>query len=200
MDKARYILAVLLLVSVPPSIALWYAIHPWAHRWRRLGPGLTYAVLSVPALGLGWTLWWFRSPLVGRSLGSSPGLIALAVLAAVAGGWLAVQRRKQLTQKILVGVPELSKSDSGRLLTDGIYGRTRNPRYLEFVLLTLAYVALANYSGVWVLWAMTLPALHLVVLLEERELQTRFGPEYEEYCRHVPRYFAWRAAVRPPPG
>ena len=31
-------------------------------------------------------------------------------------------------------------------------------------------------------------AIHLVVLLEERELRDRFGAEYEEYCRRVPRY------------
>ena len=35
-----------------------------------------------------------------------------------------------------MGTPELSPSDHGHLLTDGIYGRVRNPRYIE-VLATL---------------------------------------------------------------
>jgi protein-S-isoprenylcysteine O-methyltransferase Ste14 len=30
------------------------------------------------------------------------------------------------------------------------------------------------------------------VLLEERELRDRFGAEYEEYCRRVPRYIPKR--------
>jgi protein-S-isoprenylcysteine O-methyltransferase Ste14 len=90
-----------------------------------------------------------------------------------------------------VGVPEVSKTDKGRLLSEGIYARTRNPRYLEFVAFSFVYVAFANHTGTWVLFALIFPALHLVVLLEERELRERFGAEYEEYCGRVPRYLRW---------
>jgi protein-S-isoprenylcysteine O-methyltransferase Ste14 len=30
--------------------------------------------------------------------------------------------------------------------------------------------------------------MHIIVLLEEKELKERFGRGYEEYCRRVPRY------------
>ena len=69
----------------------------------------------------------------------------LAVPAAVLGIRIARARRRFLTQRILVGVPEISNSDRGRLITDGIYGRVRNPRYLEFILLSFVYVAFVNY-------------------------------------------------------
>jgi protein-S-isoprenylcysteine O-methyltransferase Ste14 len=113
----------------------------------------------------------------------------------VLGIRIARARRRFLTQRILVGVPEISSADKGRLITDGIYGRVRNPRYLELILLSFVYVAFANYSGVWLLYALTFPAIHLVVLLEERELRERFGAEYEEYCRRVPRYVPSRRAT-----
>jgi protein-S-isoprenylcysteine O-methyltransferase Ste14 len=119
----------------------------------------------------------------------------LAVPAAVLGVRIAHARRRHLTQRILVGVPEISSSDKGRLITDGIYGRIRNPRYLEFLLLSFVYVAFANYSGVWVIYALMFPAIHLVVLLEEPELRERFGAEYEEYCRRVPRYIPRRRSA-----
>ena len=112
----------------------------------------------------------------------------LAVPAAVVGIRIARARRRFLTQRILVGVPEISNSDKGQLITGGIYGRVRNPRYLEFLLLSFVYVAFVNYLGIWLLYAVMFPAIHLVVLLEERELRERFGAEYEEYCRRVPRY------------
>ena len=52
-------------------------------------------------------------------------------------------------------------------------------------------MAFANYSGAWALYALMFPAIHLVVLLEERELGERFGAEYEDYRRRVPRYLPW---------
>ena len=85
--------------------------------------------------------------------------------------------------------------EKGRLLTEGVYARTRNPRYLEFLLSLLGFVAIANHVGTWLLLALCLPAVHLVVRLEERELRDRFGAEYDEYCRQVPRYLPRRASL-----
>jgi len=62
-------------------------------------------------------------------------------------------------------------------------------RYVEFTVFVLAYVAFANYAGTWILWALGWPAIHAVVLLEERELHDRFGQEYVDYCRLVPRRY-----------
>ena len=188
MDKARWIIAVLLMVSLPPAIGGWYLIHPFARFWRRLGTVASFCIIYSLLIASGVLLWHFRSLLVGRDLGFQPVLLVLAVPAAVVGGVIAAKRRKRLNQRILVGVPEISNTDKGRLVCEGIYARTRNPRYLEFLTFSLAYVAFANYTGTWILYLLTFPAIHLVVLLEERELRARFGAEYEEYCRRVPRY------------
>jgi len=192
MAQARYALGVLILISVPISIGLWYAIHPFARAWRRVGPIWTYVILAVPACAVCALVWSNRDFLLGTDLGTQPLLIALAVPGLVAGGLLARARRRHLTQRVLTGVPELSSRDKGRLLTEGVYARVRNPRYLEFLLFVFAYVAFTNYLGAWVLFALSFPAIHLVVLLEERELRDRFGAEYEDYCRKVPRYIPRR--------
>ena len=192
MDKARWIIAVLLMVSLPPAIGGWYLIHPFARFWRRLGTVASFCIIYSLLIASGVLLWHFRSLLVGRDLGFQPVLLVLAVPAAVVGGVIAAKRRKHLNQRILVGVPEISSADKGRLVCEGIYARTRNPRYLEFLTFSLAYVAFANYTGTWILYLLTFPAIHLVVLLEEPELRARFGAEYEEYCRRVPRYIPRR--------
>jgi protein-S-isoprenylcysteine O-methyltransferase Ste14 len=188
MDTARYIVAVMVLVSVPPAIGLWYGIHPFARAWRRIGAAGTYAVLSVPALGLGWLLWTWRRLLVGTDLGTRPALMAAGVVAFAVAAGIAWARRRLLTRRILVGVPELSRTDKGRLLADGIYARVRNPRYVEFMLFVLGYAAFANFAGTWILMLLVIPAMHLLVLMEEQELRERFGGEYEAYCRRVPRW------------
>jgi protein-S-isoprenylcysteine O-methyltransferase Ste14 len=195
MDKARYFIAVTLAVTLVPAISAWFVIHPFTRFWRRLGTVASFSIIYSLLISVCVLLWEFRAALVGLDLGFRPWLMLLAVPAAVLGIAIARARRRFLTQRILVGVPEISNSDKGRLITDGIYGRVRNPRYLEFILLSFVYVAFANYSGTWLLYALIFPALHLVVLLEERELGERFGAEYEDYRRRVPRYIPKRRSA-----
>lgn len=192
MDKARWFVAVIMVAMLPPAIGAWYIIHPFARFWRRLGTVASFSIIYSLLIAGAAVLWHFSPVLVGRDLGFQPLLIVLAVPAVVAGGSIARLRRRHLNQRILVGVPEISTTDKGCLLTEGIYARTRNPRYLEFLLLSFAYVAFANYSGAWIVYLLMFPAIHLVVLLEEPELRERFGAEYEEYCRRVPRYIPTR--------
>jgi protein-S-isoprenylcysteine O-methyltransferase Ste14 len=188
MDEARYVVAVLMIVFTPPAIGSWYLIHPFARFWRRLGVVATFSILYSLLLSACLLLWEFRKPLLGADMGFEPLLLFLAVPAAVAGAIVARRRRRVLSERVRNGIPEVSDKDKGHLVTEGIYAQTRNPRYIEMLLFCLAYVAFANYTGAWILCALLFPSIHLVVLLEERELRARFGAEYEEYCRRVPRY------------
>jgi protein-S-isoprenylcysteine O-methyltransferase Ste14 len=130
-----------------------------------------------------------RSLLLGADLGTSWPLVALAAIWVTLAGSIARHRIKLLRFSILVGTPELSPAAyPGRLLTEGIYARIRHPRYVEVTMWVLGYALLANYTGTYLLWLLGLPTLHLVVLLEERELRQRFGADYDEYARRVPRY------------
>ena len=188
LNPIRYLFAVMPVVTVPPLILLWYAIHPFARAWRRIGARWTYGILMVPALGVCWASFTERKTLVGTDLGTRPALIVLGVAALLLAGVLSQVRRKYLTQQILMGVPELSATDKGKLLTEGIYGRIRNPRYVEFLTFIFGVAAIANHLGVWILLLASVPAFELIVVLEERELRERFGAEFDEYCRRVPRW------------
>jgi len=188
MATVRYFIAVWTLLTVPPALALWYAIHPFARSWRKIGLIATYSVLMIPTVCLGWLLWQMRETLVGADWGTQPALLVLGAVAAVVGGWVTRARRRHLTQHILTGGPELSSADKGHLLTEGIYARVRNPRYIESLFFVLAYACVANHSGTWALAVLSVPAIHIIVLLEESELRNRFGTEYDDYCRRVPRW------------
>ena len=80
----------------------------------------------------------------------------------------------------------------GQLLTEGPYAIVRHPRYIEFALGSFGYAAIANYLGAWIVALLAPPLLHLVVLMEERELTQRFGDEYRESVARVPRYLPRR--------
>ena len=76
----------------------------------------------------------------------------------------------------------------GALLTEGLYAKCRNPRYIEGFLGTLGYSLFANYFGAYVVTLLAVPGIYLLVLAEEAELRDRFGAPYQEYCARVPRF------------
>ena len=187
MNSVRYYAALIVLVCTPPGFLLWFLIHPFARFWRRLGAGWTYAILTVPTLAVMAGAFALRGPLLVIEFGTSYILIGLAVLCLIGTAAIGVKRRKHLTLGILSGLPELSRDQKpGVLLTDGIYGKLRHPRYVEALLAILAYAFFANYLAAYGVFLLSLPVVCLIVVLEERELLDRFGTEYGEYCRRVP--------------
>jgi protein-S-isoprenylcysteine O-methyltransferase Ste14 len=131
----------------------------------------------------------FRHILLGRELGTSVPLIVLAFPLLVAGGIVSRKRKRHLTFKMLAGAPELAPESPGAgLLTEGIYGRIRHPRYVEFTLALLGWTFFANYLGLYITTALLIAALLVIVALEERELRERFGQAYIDYSARVPRF------------
>jgi len=77
-----------------------------------------------------------------------------------------------------------------RLVTTGLFGRIRNP-IMAAELLVIWAVALYLASAGAALYAVAISIVaHLAVVhVEEPELRRRFGSQYEEYRRRVPRWF-----------
>ena len=189
MDQFRYFLGVLVVIAIPPTIVWWYVVHPLVDFWRGVGVRLTLTVVGVILVGGMAGLFLVREPLMGRDLGTNWVFVGIAAWLAVFAIWIAVERRRHLTMRIQLGVPELEAGGKGgKLLTEGVYAIIRNPRYVEIIVGTLAYALFANWSGPYMVTALSVLALHGIVLLEERELAERFGDEYLAYNARVPRY------------
>jgi protein-S-isoprenylcysteine O-methyltransferase Ste14 len=185
---------VLLVVGIPPGVAWWFLIHPFVGFWRRLGARTALATVALSMISTMVLLAMVRDRLMGRDLGTDWRLVAVAAVLATAAVSIGTWRRRHLTTRVLAGMPEL-EGDAGNLLTEGPYAVLRHPRYVEVACAVFAYAAFSNHVGPWVVAVATLPALHLVVVLEERELRERFGAEYEAYRARVPRYLPrWGAA------
>ena len=188
MDTVRYYLALLLVVLVPPIVVFWCAVHPLAAVWRRVGPWAAYSVLLGIVFVLGWGCFLLREVLTGRDLGTHLLPLVLGFSLYLISIPLEIQIRKYLTLKTLVGWQELAPNGmESKLLKEGIYGRVRHPRYVSTMVGMVGFALLTNYSGVYVVVALTLPGLYLITILEERELLVRFGEEYRRYQEEVPR-------------
>jgi len=75
-----------------------------------------------------------------------------------------------------------------KLVTSGIYSKTRNPVYLSFMIIVLG-IAIFSRMSLTALWVIvTVLVLYWVAKSEESDLETKFGEQYRAYKRNVPRF------------
>jgi len=76
-----------------------------------------------------------------------------------------------------------------QLVVRGLYRYVRNPM-ISGVIFVLCGEAALLLSWPQAIWAACFLGINLIFipLLEEPQLQRRFGDSYAEYCRHVPRF------------
>ena len=78
---------------------------------------------------------------------------------------------------------------SSSLVTDGVFGWTRQPIYLGMLLIQLGLALFLGKLSPFVVPIMLGPFLHYrFVVIEEGMLAARFGDEYEAYRRRVRRW------------
>jgi protein-S-isoprenylcysteine O-methyltransferase Ste14 len=76
-----------------------------------------------------------------------------------------------------------------RLVVGGFYRYVRNPMYLGVLMLIAGQGVLFWSSSLWEYLGVVAIAFHLFVLVyEEPTLRRKYGEDYEEFCRHVPRW------------
>ncbi|MFQ5703869.1 MAG: methyltransferase family protein [Gemmatimonadales bacterium] len=189
MDTVRYFVALLMLPAMVFAISYWLIIHPLAGFWRRFHPLITYGVVTVVCLLLAAGVYLVRAPLLSVEFGTSLTLIPVAIVSYGVSLAIEVRCRKYLKFRILAGLPEVTGSETaGKLLTEGIYSRLRNPRYVGVMFAVIAVACFTNYLISYLLIPATALGLYVIVILEERELGERFGSEYQSYCDRVPRF------------
>lgn len=78
-----------------------------------------------------------------------------------------------------------------RLVTDGVFGYTRNPLYVGVSIALCGLALILDLDWILLLIVPSFVLLHFaVVRREERYLEQKFGDAYRHYKARVPRYFA----------
>jgi protein-S-isoprenylcysteine O-methyltransferase Ste14 len=85
----------------------------------------------------------------------------------------------------------IDRDTPGKLMTGGVFARTRNPIYVGLGLLFLGTFLLQGRLAFLVLALLMIALLHDLILREERFLTETYGDAYREYCTHVRRYWTW---------
>jgi protein-S-isoprenylcysteine O-methyltransferase Ste14 len=166
--------------------SFWLLIHPNADYWRSR-PGSPYRIL-LPAWIAMWLLlaaitaywrdltvfhrWWCWIPAV-----------------ALFGAGLALYKLSGIgfTPAQLGGLPEVLRDHRRqRLVTTGIRARVRHPVYLGHLCEMLAWSIGTGLAVCWVLTVLAIVTGAVMIRMEDKELENRFGQEYRQYRSTVP--------------
>jgi protein-S-isoprenylcysteine O-methyltransferase Ste14 len=195
MDTARYIVALLVMVTFPGAILFWFSVHPFVGFWRKLGPAASYTILVGMMVAVGVAMFVTRERVLAVEYGTNSILVAVGLLLYGVAAAISVQCRKHLKFSVLTGLPEIAPDrKAGKLLTGGVYGIVRHPRYVSVFFGLIAVALFTNYLAAYVVLGVLTPVTYIMTLLEERELRDRFGQEYVDYSRRVPRFIPRRVA------
>jgi len=166
--------------------SFWLMIHPWTNYWRsrRTSP---YRVLVPIWVGMWVLLGLIASPWRDLLLYDSWWTwIPAAVLFAI-GAWIYRRSGTGFSAVQLGGLPEVTLGHrEQKLAISGIRAYVRHPVYLGHF---CEMVAWSVGTGLAVCYALTTFALvigAIMIRLEDRELEQRFGEEYRDYRSRVP--------------
>lgn len=108
----------------------------------------------------------------------------------------------QALRAVVIGLAYIQRGGKDRrihadaLVTEGLFRHSRNPLYVGNALVYLGlFIILNSTLGYLVGVPFFLMAYWCITLAEENFLLGRFGSEYAEYCRSVPRYLPRLARV-----
>ncbi len=168
--------------------AYWLLVHPFVGWWRA-----RRARLAV--VGPVWLLLWIAAGAASQPLLHT--FVYTTRLAWVPGGLLMLaalaiyrQARRDFSTDQLLGRSELEpEKHEQRLVTTGIRGRVRHPYYLAHTANLLGMTIGTGSAALYALAAFGFVTGLVMVALEERELEERFGEAYREYKRRVPLLF-----------
>ncbi len=177
-----FITSVVMLVIFLPIPIILFLLHTCIRLWRKIGRA-TYRIAAVVWFALGVLIILLRKYLLTSAL-SFPLSAKLIGLLLVAGGFvLSAVAQKHLSLQRLIGMPQiLPEVRKQRLITTGIYGKIRHPRYLSYILILEGWFLFSGY----IVFPVIALALLVIIPLEEHELIKRFGQAYLKYRQQVP--------------
>lgn len=147
-------------------------------KYRNLVFILFYAILFVPSPPL------FSPEIFGSTYYLWPIILGLVITCTGQG-----VRGATIGLAYIVRGGKEGKPYADGLVTEGIFKHCRNPLYVGNILMLLGVGILANsLIYVAIMMPLFLFIYQAIVLAEENFLRSKFGPGYDEYCKHVNRW------------
>ncbi len=180
----------LLACSVYCTIPLfWLVVHPFIDRWRRSGRRAYRLILPIWALfiiAIFLAMWPFR---FARFYANWYAWAAAAPLFLI-GFSIYSAAFRSFHHTLVSGLAELEPGQHRQqLVTTGIRSRVRHPIYLGHLCEILGWCLGTGLIALYALAGFAILTGALMIRIEDRELEARFGEAYRAYRRTVPAVF-----------
>jgi protein-S-isoprenylcysteine O-methyltransferase Ste14 len=186
-DKLIDTLGLVYCLYLFPIPFFWLLIHPAIRFWRRFGNRSLW--LAAPVwLVVDAAIILMRGLLYAERIPRSAVTWVLGGALLVLANWVGLRVVRDIGLRRLVGVREMNPREAGRLVSSGIYGQLRHPRYLAAMLELLGWASLTGAVGIFLLAILSVLLYQLIAPLEEQELREQYGQQFEAYARKVPRF------------
>ncbi len=177
----------MLACSVYCTIPLfWLVVHPFIDRWRRRGRRAYALILPIWAVfitGAFLIIWPFR---LARYYSTWATWVPAAFLFWT-GFSIYSAAFKSFDRAQVSGLAELEPGQHRQeLVTSGIRARVRHPIYLGHLCEILAWCVGTGLIALFALAGFAIITGTLMIRIEDRELEARFGKPYRAYRRAVP--------------
>ena len=150
-----------------------------------------FAIVTLPLMvTVVVPLWIAERYDVKLFFGRSIGFVTLQVVGLVLFNFGLIVFLASLQRFAVDGKGTLAPWDPPRVfVVRGVYQFVRNPMISGIIMLLFgeAVVLLSLAHAIWAVGFLALNLLYIPVV-EEPQLERRFGESYREYCRHVPRF------------
>jgi len=160
--------------------AYWFLVHPFAALWRKRKISLKHVGWVWPLLWVlagAITVQWRHISLYREPLTWVPGVALIAVAMYVYS-----RARRDFSEDQVLGRSELEpEKHEQRLVTTGIRSRIRHPYYLAHLCHLLGWTVGTGSAVLCGMSAFAVVTGAVMIQMEERELEQRFGDEYHRY-------------------
>jgi protein-S-isoprenylcysteine O-methyltransferase Ste14 len=182
----------MMMVMMWPVIPMFLIqIHYAVDFWRKLGLW-TYVAIFLEWLPIAFVLYLCRDIILHYEVAVTTPFLVVGVVAVAAGVALHAWTAKLLGIKATISYTELKPEtgENAQLITSGPFGVVRHPSYWAHTMIITGTFLITGIVAVGIIVPIDLAIAYFVTTeLEDRELTERFGNNYEEYKKKVPKFF-----------
>jgi protein-S-isoprenylcysteine O-methyltransferase Ste14 len=185
-------LAVMMVMMWPGIPMFLIQIHYAVDFWRKIGLW-TYVAIFLEWVPIGFALYLWREVFLQHEVAVTAPFLVLGILLVAAGVALHSWTAKLLGIKATISYTELKPETAEKnevLITSGPFRVVRHPSYWAHTMIITGTFLITGIVSVGIIALIDLAITYFVTTeLEDRELTERFGNQYEEYKKKVPKFF-----------